>query len=197
MAREALLGIAVGKKGVGKTYATLKAINRYRRLHPTRKVLILDVNDEFVNVQADQNPQFEHVKALDLSHLEAWVNHPVVDIRRISVIKPNGQGRMNLAEIAQALHHILAHFKNGLLLIEDINKFISDNLPNDLIGAIATQRHASVDIMIHFQTVGKMANPKLWGNANYIRFHKCEDTVERHKSKFGGFFCIFEEIFSC
>jgi len=186
MGREALLGIAVGKKGVGKTYATLLEMNKYQHKHPHRKVLVLDVNNEFVDVRADQNPQFKHIKGLDLTMLPAWVAHPTVDMRRISIIKPNGEGRMNLAEIADALHQILTHFRNGLLLIEDINKFISDSLPNDLIGAIATQRHASVDIITHFQTVGKMANPKLWGNANYIRFHKCEDTVERHKNKFGG-----------
>ena len=49
--REALLGIAVGKKGVGKTYATLELIQDYLRGNPAtgaqpRKVLILDVNNK-------------------------------------------------------------------------------------------------------------------------------------------------------
>ena len=48
--REALLGVAVGKKGIGKTYTTLSVINQYIKgglnIKP-RRALILDVNDEF------------------------------------------------------------------------------------------------------------------------------------------------------
>ena len=93
---------------------------------------------------------------------------------------------MSLVEIQEALGYILANYQNGLLIIEDINKYISDSLPNDLMGTIATQRHVSVDIITHFQSIGKAANPKLWANCNWLRFHKCEDTVERHKNKFAG-----------
>ena len=93
---------------------------------------------------------------------------------------------MSLVEIQEALGYILSNYQNGLLIIEDINKYISDNLPNDLMGTIATQRHVSVDIITHFQSIGKAANPKLWANCNWLRFHKCEDTVERHKNKFAG-----------
>ena len=93
---------------------------------------------------------------------------------------------MNLVEIAQALHHILENYQNGLLLIEDINKFVSDSLPNDLVGSIITQRHVSVDVITHFQSLGKAAHPKLWANCNWLRYHQCDDTVERHKNKFGG-----------
>ena len=61
--REALLGIAVGRKGVGKTYATLELIQEYLKGNPQtgatpRKVLLLDVNNEFMDVKADQNPKF-------------------------------------------------------------------------------------------------------------------------------------------
>jgi len=93
---------------------------------------------------------------------------------------------MSLKDTQAALGIILANYQGGLLVIEDINKFISDSLPNDLIGSIITQRHVSVDVITHFQSIGKAAHPKLWANCNYLRFHKCDDTVERHKSKFGG-----------
>jgi flagellar biosynthesis GTPase FlhF len=50
--REPKLGVAVGRKGVGKTYTTTKLIDSYVVGNPAkgvkpRKVLILDVNDEF------------------------------------------------------------------------------------------------------------------------------------------------------
>ena len=188
--REALLGIAVGRKGVGKTYATLQLIQEYIKGNPKtgakpRKALLLDVNNEFVNVKADQNPEFEHIKAIALEDIKKFTLSDKVEARRVSILKPNG-GKMNLVEIAEALKHILDNYQNGLLLIEDINKFVSDSLPNDLIGSIITQRHVSVDVITHFQSIGKAAHPKLWANCNWLRYHQCDDTVERHKTKFAG-----------
>jgi hypothetical protein len=188
--REALLGIAVGRKGVGKTYATLQLIQSYLRGNPStgakpRKVLMLDVNNEFVNVKGDQNQEFAHVKAISLNDIEKFTLSNKVEARRVSIMKEGG-GKMNLVEIAQALHHILENYQNGLLLIEDINKFVSDSLPNDLVGSIITQRHVSVDVITHFQSIGKAAHPKLWANCNWLRYHQCDDKVDRHKSKFGG-----------
>ena len=190
MSREALLGIAVGKKGVGKTYTTLDTIsyylNGFKGTVQPRKVLILDVNNEYQDCQIDhKNPNFPIIKALRLEDVRKFTVHPKIEARRVSVLKPEG-GKMSLIEIQNALDFILAHYQNGLLIIEDINKFISDSLPNDLMGSIATQRHLSVDIITHFQSVGKAANPKLWANCNWLRFHKCEDTIERHKNKFAG-----------
>ena len=188
--REALLGIAVGKKGVGKTYSTLQLASKYLMGNSNgvkpRKVLILDVNNEYAEVRKDHNnAMFPNIKALRLEDVPRFTYHPKIEARRVSVLKPEG-GKMNLAEIQDSLAFILDNYQNGLLIIEDINKYISDNLPNDLMGTIATQRHVSVDIITHFQSIGKAANPKLWANCNWLRFHKCEDTVERHKNKFAG-----------
>jgi hypothetical protein len=188
--REALLGVAVGKKGVGKTYATLELIQDYLRGNPAtgakpRKVLILDTNNEFCNVQQDVNPRFSHIKAIRLEDIRKFTFHPKIEARRVSILKEGG-GKMTLNEIADALEYILLNYQNGLLLIEDINKFVNDSLPSDLVGAIVTQRHMSVDIITHFQSIGRAANPKIWANVNWLRFHKCEDTVERHKTKFAG-----------
>lgn len=188
MAREAVLTIAIGRKGVGKTYKTLEMISNYLKRN-RKKVLILDVNNEFANVKKDQNPNFPHVKALNINHLSHWVNNdPAIEARRISVLRPvsEGGGKMSTGELVDVLSQILDEFKNGLLLIEDINKIVSDSIGNELMGAIVTQRHSAVDIVTHFQSVGKMLHPKLWANANWIRFHKCDDTVKKHKNKLTG-----------
>ena len=68
-------------------------------------------------------------------------------------------------------------------MIEDINKYVSDNLPDDLVGAICTNRHVDLDIIMHFQSIGRVTT-KLWQNLNWIRFHKNMDSVERHQKKF-------------
>ena len=70
-----------------------------------------------------------------------------------------------------------------MLLIEDINKYVSDFLPNDLVGAICSNRHTDLDIIMHFQSIGRITT-KIWQNANWLRFHKNSDSVERHKNKF-------------
>jgi hypothetical protein len=90
---------------------------------------------------------------------------------------------MTLDEWAQALFYVLNRFQNGLLLIEDINKFIGDHLPNDLIGAICTNRHVGLDIILSYQSLGRI-NTKIWGNLNQLRFHKNNESVERHVMKF-------------
>jgi hypothetical protein len=90
---------------------------------------------------------------------------------------------MTLDEWANALFYVLNRFQNGLLLIEDINKFIGDHLPHDLVGAIATNRHVGLDIVLSYQSLGRI-NTKIWGNLNLMRFHKNVESVERHKNKF-------------
>jgi hypothetical protein len=184
--REPALTVAIGRKGVGKTYSTLVMITDFRKHHPDRQVLILDSNNEYGNVRKDHdNKTFPDIKAIALSDVPKWNKRGKKEVRRVSIFKADGKP-MSLDEIADALFYILGNFENGLLLIEDMTKFISDSLPNDLVGMIATQRHLSVDVITHFQTIGKVGNPKIWGNLDWLRFHRCEDTVERHKSKFAG-----------
>ena len=173
--REPLLGCAVGKKGIGKTYTTTQMLKNYAngfkgRLKP-RRVLILDVNDEFTEF-----------KAIAVKDIAKFSYHPKIEIRRIRPLLPSGK-KMTLRDVADVLEKVLENFKGGLLLIEDINKYISDSLPNDLIGSICTNRHTDLDIIMHYQSIGRIT-PKVWQNLNWIRFHKNTDSVERHKKKF-------------
>ena len=54
--REPKLGVSVGKKGVGKTYITSQLITSYVQGNPAkgvkpRRVLVLDVNDEYESIK--------------------------------------------------------------------------------------------------------------------------------------------------
>ncbi len=189
--REPLLGVAVGKKGIGKTYETLKMIDRYikpnaRTGAKARRVLIFDVNGEFT--------QFPTIALKDI---RKWCRGGRIEVRRVNIFKTeqdeelgifkNPKGKMTLDEMASALHFMLDCFHDGMLLIEDINKYVSDSLPNDLIGAICTQRHIGVDVVMHFQSIGKFGHPKILANASWLRFHKVSDTVIRHANKFNEY----------
>lgn len=178
MAREPLLMVAIGKKGVGKSYQHMILMNGYIMGDPYkgikgRKCLIMDVNDEY---------GVYGVPSISLNDVPLYSVHPYIEIRRVRPFHPSGK-RMTLDEWANALFYVLSRFRNGLLLIEDINKFIGDHIPHDLLGAIATNRHVGLDVVLSFQSIGRI-NTKIWGNMNLLRFHKNVESVERHRNKF-------------
>lgn len=176
--REPLLMCAIGKKGVGKSYAHMLLMNGYVVGDPYtgvkgRKVLIMDVNDEY---------GVYNVPVLSLNDVAVYSVHPYIEMRRIRPFHPDGR-RMTLDEWANALFYVLNRYQNGMLLIEDPSKFIGDHLPHDLVGAIATNRHAGLDIILSYQSIGRI-NTKVWGNMNLLRFHRNVESVERHRNKF-------------
>ena len=105
MGREPKLLVAVGKKGVGKSYTTKEMMNQYAYVNPKRRVLILDVNDEYFDV-----------KAISIQDISLFSVHPQIEVRRIRPFLDNGK-RMTLDDIASTLFIILETFRNGLLLV--------------------------------------------------------------------------------
>ena len=169
--REPQLGVAVGKRGIGKTYTTLKMLNDYVSNKTPRRVLIMDVNDEFSSI-----------KALNIMDVPKFSSHPKIEIRRIRPFNPDGS-KMTLEDVCQVLYYILENFKGGLLLIEDINKYLTHHFPKDVVGAICTNRHSDLDIVMHYQAIGKVPTT-VWENVNWVRFHKNNQAVNRHSKKF-------------
>lgn len=183
MGREPLLMSVTGKKGVGKSYTTIMVyLKQYVAGNPTkgipgRKVLIFDVNNEYAD-----KAKFPFVRTLALKDVRLYSVRPYPEIRRIAPFYDDGTP-MTLKDMCDVLQWLVRNFSKGLLLIEDINKYVGDNMPGDLIGAICTNRHSEVDIILHFQSIGRIT-PKVWQNMNCIRMHKGSDSVVRHKNKF-------------
>jgi len=184
--RECRIIIACGKRGVGKSVETIRMIDEYVAGNPSkgvppRKALIFDVNDEFSSFW--YFGQTRRIKALAIKDILKFSIHPTIEVRRIRPFWDDGK-KMTINDMGEVLGIILDNYRNGLLLVEDINKYLSDSMPSDLIGSLATSRHIGLDIISHFQNIGRAGNPKLLGNLNMIRLHKTNDTVERHKNKF-------------
>ena len=182
MGREPILMASCGKKGVGKSYTTMKYMRDYVKGNPAkavpgRKVLIFDVNNEY-----SDKAKFPDIRALHLKDVPLFAARPVAEIRRIAPWFENGL-RMTLRDMAEVLQWVVRNYYDGLLLVEDINKYVSDNMPSDLIGAICTNRHAGVDMILHYQSIGRLT-PKVWQNINVLRMHKNSDSVDRHQNKF-------------
>lgn len=177
MAREPLLMIAFGRKGAGKSFATFELIKQYVRGNAAkgvkpRRALIYDVNDEYTGIPS--------ISLNDIVHFSI---HPRVEIRRIRPFKEGSGMKMTIDEMVTALEFILNNYRNGLLLIEDVNRYISETMPKDIYGNIATQRHNGVDLIAHVQSIGRIT-PKLWANTTVIRFHKQTESIARHRGKY-------------
>lgn len=184
--RENLVLIAAGKKGVGKTVSTIEMIYKYvagnpEKGIPPRKALIFDVNDEFSSFW--YHGETHSIKALAIKDVLKFAVHPKMEVRRIRPFFDNGR-KMGIDDMKTVLAHILENYRNGLLLVEDINKYTSDTIGTDLVSALATVRHLGIDLIAHYQGIGRAANPKLLANTKVIRLHKTNDTVARHKNKF-------------
>jgi hypothetical protein len=179
--REAELMVATGFKGVGKTHETIRMLmENYTKGNPfhgtkPRRVLILDVNDEYGEYG---------IKSIPLEWVPTWMKHPTIDIRRIRPFKVvNGVGtKMNIDEILATLETILGFYAGGCLLIEDLNKIVGDHMKLDLTGTICTSRHINCDIIMHYQSVGRPL-PKIWQNTDMVRFHWQSDDVMASKGK--------------
>lgn len=184
--REPMVMIACGKKGVGKTVATIEMIYRYITGNPSkgippRKCLLFDCNDEFSHFW--YHGSYHSIKALAIKDILRFSVHPKIEARRIRPFWDDGR-KMTIDDMNEVLGIILENYRNGLLLVEDINKYTNDTMKGDLVGSLATVRHIGIDLVAHYQSIGRAANPKLLGNTRIIRLHKTNDTVSRHKNKF-------------
>ncbi len=177
MGREPILMAGCGRKGVGKSHKTMEYIRDYVNKSPRRKALIFDVNNEY-----SDKAKFPDISTIAIANIKEYANQRRPEIRRIAPFFDDGR-KMTLNDMAELLKWLVRNYYNGLLLIEDVNKYVADTMPGDLIGAICTNRHAGVDIILHYQSIGRLS-PKIWQNINVLRMHKNTDSVDRHENKF-------------
>lgn len=175
--REPQLIVATGSKGVGKTYTTLLSINRYIRDNPNtgkkgRKVLIYDANME---------EAYRTVKTISLIDVGKFTMSPKVEIRRLQPISSAGK-ILKPDEMADQIYEVLENFQGGLLVLEDINKYLIDTKTVEIIGAMSTNRHKDLDIICHLQSLSAMTT-RMWQNTSIVRFHWQKDDIYRYKNR--------------
>ena len=173
--REPLLMVAVGQKGVGKTYTTTQMISQYVSANPNtgksaRKVLIYDVNMEY--------EQFARVGVDDVKR---FTMQELVEVRRVVPLLPDGR-KANLDQMVGIMSKILETFAGGLLILEDINKYLTATQSQVIIGTLETNRHVDLDIIIHLQSLAAVT-PRMFQNCSVIRFHKQQDEIDRYKNR--------------
>lgn len=173
--REPILMAVVGMKKVGKTFTTTKSLDSYSTPNSktgkkARKVLIYDVNMEYTQY-----------KAIEVKHLKKFTNQRKIEIRRILPINEDGS-EANLSEMLEIMNVIIKSFRGGMLVLEDINRYLIASKTVDVIGLLATNRHRDLDIICHFQSLSAL-DPRMWQNTSMVRFHYQMDDIKRYKNR--------------
>ncbi len=184
--REPILIIATGTKGVGKTYATCHVIDKY--IHPdittgkkARKVLIYDVNMEYTEGTCTDNNVGFRAPVLSIKDLPKWTQQKRAEVRRILPLDENGRV-LDIDGMVTMLEKILYYYRGGLLILEDINRYLIDTRTSEIIGTLATNRHRDLDIYIHLQSLAPVTT-RMWQNCQVVRFHKQTDNVHRYRNR--------------
>ncbi len=171
--RQPMIMLVCGETGVGKTYRNKQEIKHYMMDHLAigkkgRKVLAFDTND-------DDYPEF---KTVSPNHLKALTK---VSSRRIRPF--NGDGSpMDNEEKKQVITKIMKHYKNGLVVLDDIDHYMTGAKGQSMIGALCTVRHKGIDVLLTHQSVAKITTSE-WQNCTWLRLHHQVDDVTRYKER--------------
>jgi hypothetical protein len=181
--REAGMMAITGIQGVGKTYQGMHTIADYVRDKPQtkvrgRKCLIFDTNGEYTPDQFDKNgiKNFK-ISRIALSDVDAWCHTENSECRRIDA------KNLGIKEKKEAVEYLLKVYKNGMLVLEDINTYIlSVTFMEEIVGGLVNLRHRAVDVMISYQSL-RPVEPRIWQNSRWVRMHYQADNVNDIKNK--------------
>lgn len=185
--REPKLLIATGTKGVGKTHTTCGVIQRYIQPNQlngkeARRVLIYDVNKEYTDEEISKKGLSFKAPILSLKDLPMWTSQKRVEVRRILAVNEDNGRDLSIDGMVDSLDKILYDFRGGMLILEDINRYLTDTRTTEIIGTMATNRHRDLDIYIHLQSLSPVTT-RMWQNCQVVRFHKQMDNVNRYKQR--------------
>lgn len=170
--RQPMVILVCGETGVGKTYRNKLEIKRYLQDEPNtnkigRKVLAFDTNDDdylFRTVSPD------HLKALTK-----------IAARRIRPFNKDGSP-MDDDQKREVVEKILKHYRNGLLVLDDIDHYMTGAKGQAMIGALCTVRHKGLDILLTHQSIAKITTTE-WQNCTWLRLHHQVDDITRYRDR--------------
>ena len=187
--REAIVQVVVAAKGMGKTHTSANDIieeyilDNSKTGQKGRKVLIFDTNGEYNDAKLRDKFKVKfRAKPLALKDLQAWTTSGPVEVRRILALNDKNQITDDVDEMLEILYKILQTYRNGLLVLDDINAYLIDVSSKRVISSITRNRHRNMDILIHYQTF-RAIPPRIWGNMNLLRFHKTNENISTVEAK--------------
>lgn len=171
--RQPMIMLVCGETGVGKTYRNRMEIANYMRDNPAsgkkgRKVLAFDTNDD----------DYTGFRTVSPDHLKALTK---VSARRIRPFNKNGTP-MDAADKRAVIEKVLKHYRNGLLVLDDIDHYMTGAKGQSMIGALCTVRHMGMDILFTHQSIAKISTTA-WQNCTWLRLHHQVDDVTRYRDR--------------
>jgi hypothetical protein len=181
--REAFLVIVGGGKGSGKTWLNMHVIADYVKDKIQNNVrgsnaLIIDSNGEYTKEQFARNgiPNFE-AKKIALKDVPKFSLSKLSEARRIDI------KNLSIKEKLQVMEYAVQNFRNGLIVLEDINNItLSVTHLEAIVSVLISARHRGLDMLVSYQSL-RAVEPRIWQNANLIRLHKTIDNVSDIKGK--------------
>ena len=181
--REAGMMAITGIQGVGKTYLNMHIIKEYVKDKfynkvRGRKCLIMDTNGEYTKEQFKKN-DIDGVdpKTIAVKDIPAWCRSEGSECRRIDA------KNISIDEKIAIVEFIIAQYRNGMFVLEDINTYIlSMTFMKDIVGGLVNLRHRAVDVLISYQSA-RPVEPRIWQNARWVRMHYQADNVTDIKGK--------------
>ena len=181
--REAGMMTCSGIQGVGKTYQNMHIIKEYVKDKLYNKVrgrqcIIFDTNGEYTEEQFAKNdiPDFSP-KRIAIKDVEGWCRLGQSECRRIDA------KNLSIAEKKAAVEYLVKVFRNGMLVLEDINTYILNMTHmEDIVSGLVNLRHRAVDVLISYQSL-RPVEPRIWQNSRWIRMHYQADNVNDIKGK--------------
>ena len=147
-----------------------------------RPVLVFDVNGEYGDYKAidfDINEENEVLRAAEIRKITTPGKYRVVAYKK-------NKSLMSVSEMNKTVITIAHNFRGGLLILEDINRYMLSQVNIDMVGLLIGVRHYGVDLIIHYQSM-RAIPPRLWGNLNVIRWHKQSDNIAKYKDRVDNF----------
>ena len=93
---------------------------------------------------------------------------------------------MSPTEMHKTVITIANNYRSGLLVLEDINRYMLSQVNIDMVGMLIGIRHLGVDLIIHYQSM-RYIPPRMWGNMNIIRLHKQSDSIDKYSKRIDNF----------
>lgn len=181
--RPAGMMVTTGVQGVGKTYQNMYIIKSYvadKFFNKVRgrKCLIVDTNGEYTKDQFARNDIDNfNPKIIALKDIPAWSVSNNVECRRIDA------KNLSIPEKKKLLEYVIRFFKNGLLVVEDINTYILNvTHMEEIVGGLVNLRHRGVDMLISYQSL-RAVEPRMYSNSRWMRLHYQQDNVNDIKGK--------------
>jgi hypothetical protein len=181
--REAGMMVTAGVQGVGKTYLNMHTIKDYVKDKfynkvKGRKCLIMDTNGEYTAEQFTRNDIENFApKLISVRDVAQWGLNGPVECRRIDAKNLSIKQKKELIEV------LIKDYRNGMLVLEDINTYILNvTHMEEIVGGLVNLRHRAVDLLISYQSL-RAVEPRMYGNARWIRLHYQADNVNDIKGK--------------